>query len=526
MTNQGISNRVRRFNTVMGIMSLGAVACRSAEPPVDQVAAVPVAAEISLSPTVAALGTAPGAEACIVGTNSIRIAQRVTTSGGLATNGLSMESLAVANGGANINNFGGAQVRISGATINGTVYIAGAAPSQANGELINGGVINGPVITGAGVQSTLPTTVVSPGTTNVTQNSNSPPRTLTPGNYGTVTLNGSATTFSAGTYNLAALTINSGTVTFNTTGGAVNVNVQGLITVNGGTFTAGNSALVTLYSNSSASNAVVVNAGITTFPATVTAPNGNVTIGSRVVVNGCVGGKNVDFEPDSRANGTAAQTGCADGTREGFVDLNASPNIAGCSGGWSIPGVMITNPGVAPACAGLMTHDTVTPACNRMGGDDGLNPNGAGCNVADLCAAGWHVCSTAADIASHSATGCTGAVPPEDVDTQMFFVSRQSSNGCGVCATGTRTDADCNSSACTAGCAQTAKTSNDIFGCGNIGNGSSLLDCGPIDSFGNDLCSALTGTSWSCNDGDGGECEAYAVTHATARAGGALCCRD
>lgn len=513
MAKQGLTNVWCRVAVAIGIAGVGTLGCDGVAPPAGDVTV-----------TVSALGSAAGAEACVVGTTSVRIAQRVVTSGGVATNALSMESQAVANGGANINNVGGAQVRISGATINGTVSIAGAAPSQANGELINGGVINGPVITGAGVQSTLPMKSVTPGTTTVTENTNSPPLALAPGNYGTVTLNGSATTFRAGTYNLASLTINGGAVTFDTSGGPVNVNVQGAIAVNGGTLAAGNSALVTLYSNSTASNAVTVNAGITVFPATVTAPNGGVTIGGRVAVNGCVGGKNVDFEPDSRASGTAAQTGCADGAREGFVDLNASPNIAGCSGGWSVPGIMITNPGVAPACAGLMTRDTVTPACNRMGGDDGLNPTGAGCNVADLCAAGWHVCSTSADVASHSSTGCTGSV--QAGDPPLFFASRQSSNGCGVCATGTRTDADCNASACTSGCAQTAITSNDVFGCGNLGDTPSLVDCGPINRFGNNLCSGLSGTSWTCNDNDGGLCEAYAVTHTDAQFGGVLCCRD
>jgi len=257
----------------------------------------------------AALGVAGGAQACVVGTTSLRIAQRVTTSGGLAANSLIMESAAIANGGANINNVGGAVVRMSGSTINGNVRIAGAAPSQANGELINGAVINGTVTTGAGLQATLPTITVTPGTTAVTRNSGDPALNLTPGNYAAVNLNGSTTTFSAGTYNLASLTVNSGaTVTFNTSGGAVNVNVQGTIAFNGGTFTAGDPSLVTLYSNSAASNAVLIGAGITSVPATVTAPNGNVTVGSRITVTGCVGGKNVDIEPDSRVNSVEVLT--------------------------------------------------------------------------------------------------------------------------------------------------------------------------------------------------------------------------
>jgi hypothetical protein len=465
------------------------------------------------------------AEACVVGTSSLRLAQSVATSGGIATNSLDMEAGATANGGANINNVGGAQVRISGGTINGTVRIAGAAPSQANGELLNGGKIVGPVITGAGLQSILPTQVVNPGTTPITVNSNSPPRTIAPGNYGAVNVNGSSVTFVAGTYNLASLTVNAGaSVRFDTSGGPIAIGVQGAVTINGGVFTAGNSAEVSLYTNSSASSAVVVNAGVTSFPATITAPNGGVTIGSRVVVGGCVGGQTVDFEPNSAATSRAPATGCADGTREGFANLNTFPNIAGCSGGWTVPGVMATNPGTAPACPTIATHDTVTPACSRMGGNDGLNPNGAGCDVADLCAAGWHVCATSADISSHSPTGCTGATL--STDPRLFFVSRQSSNGCGECATGTRTTSDCNSSSCTAACAQTSETSNDVFGCGNFGAASGLVGCGPIDDFSQNHCSGLSGSSWSCNDDGSGLCEAFTVIHSGPDFGGALCCKD
>src|SRR5581483_6256255 len=35
--------------------------------------------------------------------------------------------------------------------------------------------------------------------------------------------------------------------------------------------------------------------------------------------------------------------GCSDGTREAFISMNTHPNIAGCSGGWSVPGVSTQN---------------------------------------------------------------------------------------------------------------------------------------------------------------------------------------
>ena len=77
-----------------------------------------------------------------------------------------------------------------------------------------------------------------------------------------------------------------------------------------------------------------------------------------------------------------------------------------------------------------------TPRARRDGGggDDGNTPRGEGCNVSDLCAAGWHVCTTAGEIALHSRNGCNGAT--RDGDPPLFFASRQSSTGCACCGGG------------------------------------------------------------------------------------------
>jgi len=246
-----------------------------------------------------------GAQACLIGTRSLRLGQRVTTVGGLATNALSMESGAVANGDANINNTTTSQVRISGATIRGNVQIAGAAPSSANGELVNGGTITGTVTSGSAQQSTLATHAVPVGTVNVTVNPGNPPTSqIVPGNYGAVTVNGSKLTFKSGTFNLSSLIVNSGAqIVFDTSTGPVDINVQGAITLNG-TASALGTGLVTLYTNSSnASNAVTINAGVGSLPATITAPNGGVSVGSRSTVVGCVGGKDVLLQPDSHISG-------------------------------------------------------------------------------------------------------------------------------------------------------------------------------------------------------------------------------
>ncbi|HYQ44246.1 MAG TPA: hypothetical protein VER11_19825 [Polyangiaceae bacterium] len=251
------------------------------------------------SSTESALSVGGGTGACLVGTRSIRIAQRVTTVGSIATNALSLESGTVATGDANINNTTTSQVRISGATLDGNLQIAGAAPSAANGELVNGGKITGTVTTGSATQSTLATHAVTPGTTPIQVNSGAPV-TRAPGNYGAVQINGSKLTLTSGSYNFASLTLNSGAqLAFDTSTGPVDVSVQGTISLNGGTASVVGTGLVTLYSNSSASNAVVINAGVGTVPATITAPNGGISVGSRNTVVGCVGAKDVAFDPDS-----------------------------------------------------------------------------------------------------------------------------------------------------------------------------------------------------------------------------------
>ena len=174
--------------------------------------------------------------------------------------------------------------------------------------------------------------------------------------------------------------------------------------------------------------------------------------------------------------------GCADGEREGFVDLAAQPDVAGCAGGFTEPGLRIA----------------AAPACGRGAGDDGINPDGVGCNASDLCAAGWQVCASAAAVAAASASGtCEGLVPD---DVPLFFATRQSGPGGAECGDG----------------------ANDLFGCGTLG-AAPAASCAPLDRFSNDLCVDL-GAPWSC--GADGLAEADTVTKPGPTAGGVLCCRD
>ena len=142
------------------------------------------------------------------------------------------------------------------------------------------------------------------------------------------------------------------------------------------------------------------------------------------------------------------EVGCADGGREGFLDLQTFTRIAGCAGAWSVPGV---------------TPDGIAPTCGRDGGDDGGHRDGAGCSSADLCAAGWHVCETWHEVAAASPSGCVGATPPDAPSKSLFFAIRQPSENYSKCG-------------------EWGDGFNDVFGCGNLGHGlPGDRDCGPLD---------------------------------------------
>ncbi|MFK7989373.1 MAG: hypothetical protein AB8I08_25380, partial [Sandaracinaceae bacterium] len=196
--------------------------------------------------------------------------------------------------------------------------------------------------------------------------------------------------------------------------------------------------------------------------------------------------------------------GCADGSRDAFRDTARYPDIAACAGGFAI--------------AGLSRE--LDPACARGAGDDGSNPRGAGCTAADLCAPGWHVCRTAGEVAARSVDGCDGA---DDADPGSFFATRQTGPGCAHCATGD--DDGCDNSSCRSGCAQTENTTNDIFGCGTLGDVPVASSCGVLDRFSNNLCRGLT-PPWRCDDDPRGLRESDFVVKLGPEAGGVLCCPD
>jgi hypothetical protein len=193
--------------------------------------------------------------------------------------------------------------------------------------------------------------------------------------------------------------------------------------------------------------------------------------------------------------GAPSTVGCADGTREGFVDPAAWKHIAGCSGAWSVPGVR--------------GPDVAQPRCARAAGNTGTAASGMGCSVADLCADGWHVCRDGEDVRRNSPTECESAIQPAHA---AFFITQAGASSYGLCA------AD-------------PALQNDLHGCGNFGQ-PELGGCQPLNrrlSFVDCLASRVQGGGppvWSCGDASQHLSEASLVTKTTSALGGVLCCRD
>jgi len=142
---------------------------------------------------------------------------------------------------------------------------------------------------------------VSAGTTPVTV-PNDQSRSLAPGNYGALLLRARGTLrLSAGTYNLASFSMEDATLALDTSGGAIQINVQGALGFGDrARLTKSGSQKVQFYTN--ATGTVRVGTDVTTFGASLTAPAGQVSISSRSVVTGCVAAKRLTVEPDARVS--------------------------------------------------------------------------------------------------------------------------------------------------------------------------------------------------------------------------------
>jgi hypothetical protein len=188
-----------------------------------------------------------------------------------------------------------------------------------------------------------------------------------------------------------------------------------------------------------------------------------------------------------------ALVGCADGTREAFTDLAQFPTVAGCSGGWSVPGVL--------------TVMSMTARCLRRGGNDGDSPDGAGCTVEDLCADGWHVCRGATELDTLEVRCQEAGIGAGRNAAPLFFVTRQRGRSATLCTPN-----------------DSLPTSvNNLHGCGNFG----LAEDGPCSP---PLDQQLSHTEcddnppWGCDDPGNQTDEALVVVKPGPAAGGVLCC--
>lgn len=210
--------------------------------------------------------------------------------------------------------------------------------------------------------------------------------------------------------------------------------------------------------------------------------------------------------------------GCADGTREAFASLTAFPRIAACAGPWAIPGVFpAVRASTAAGCATLGNSSTSAPA------------DGAGCASSNLCSVGWHVCNGGEVIPRTANAGCAASTFPP----RTFFAASVSGPGCFRCAlpsgtvTGDRCtpaacSTNCSASSCSLDCRESDDLNNDLFGCGSIGYAAPTA-CDGLDRTPGDLCEAVPGTTWRCDETTA---ESRVVTKVGPANGGVLCCRN
>jgi hypothetical protein len=208
--------------------------------------------------------------------------------------------------------------------------------------------------------------------------------------------------------------------------------------------------------------------------------------------------------------------GCSDGDREGYQDWDAYPDIAACSGAWTVGGV---------------TRPDLAPTCGHGSGDDSWNTEGDGCSAADLCQEGWHVCQGHTEV-EEKAGSCDDAVPWGTPDKALLFAVVQYSDNNSVCDNG-------------------SSNGNDIFGCGNLGTDlSGDKNCGVLNKV---IASMNAGTCgyneaepshgpWECSGGSdshyhegelvtkkgcwGSSCSYDGYPVGNSDKGGVLCCRD
>lgn len=179
----------------------------------------------------------------------------------------------------------------------------------------------------------------------------------------------------------------------------------------------------------------------------------------------------VDSRPTDAAPDAFVDVGCADGTREGFVDHVTYPTIAGCAATWN-GALSLRAARTAAACGG-----------------------GVACAApADACASSWHVCATSglpSDVTTRidsaeclSAGGASGTSFVAATSHCTSFGPCVYTTPYGCAASGGCSEPVCCGPSCatTAGCKAAAYADPDTLIAGSTSNG-----CGAL------LASAATG---------------------------------
>lgn len=189
--------------------------------------------------------------------------------------------------------------------------------------------------------------------------------------------------------------------------------------------------------------------------------------------------------PDAAPDVAEYPAGCSDGSREGFGALETYPDLAGCAGAWSVPGLR-----------------DVAPMCALRGGNDGVQLDGAGCSAADLCAPTWHVCQSSIDVALSQPTTLRSCAGLGAAPNTLFATAQSGAAG---------------------NCDEGPAATNDFMGCGTAGP-AAMANCAPLDRSSDNMCFSLTSVGWNCPDPDN---EVNTVTKSMPLVGGGvLCCRD
>jgi len=199
------------------------------------------------------------------------------------------------------------------------------------------------------------------------------------------------------------------------------------------------------------------------------------------------------------------ELGCADGTREWFRNTASFQEVAGCAGAWTNPGLVTRDAVYNWAVPKGKTGDS---NCTGIGNSATSNSAGTGCNAADLCATGWHVCESQAEVGAKSSTGTCDSSNQSANGPWGFFATAQTGRGWAICD-------------------QRVGSFNDVFGCGDDGD-ATIVDtatCAPLDRFSNNLCGSLASENgWTCGSDSYGE--SLYIVHSNPRNGGVLCCKD